>query len=213
MPDIIASSVHPNLDRDKMFKELWWCYYCVCYGEGVGSIGSPLCGMEEYECCFHEKCALTEIGNPFCYQMDTQICITQQCQLPPAPGSPILVCFNMKLAGGEGWKGLKLFDWETNFEDTFWIQYFICSGCGVHAPFAKGRPLCAMQYKELCILAGTRYTAPCEDGAWCSGLGTNLCFWDQWRFPPAPDTPGMIVLFNICNKHKESSKGIMGYGA
>ena len=29
MPDIAKSDISPNLDRDKMFNELWWLNYSV----------------------------------------------------------------------------------------------------------------------------------------------------------------------------------------
>ena len=81
-------------------------------------------------------------------------CSTDQCALPPAKGSPICVCFNKKLAGDDA----------TGFGDTFWIYYIFCLGCGVTAPSANGRPLCAVQFKELCIKGGTKLATPMEGG-------------------------------------------------
>ena len=42
MPDIAKSDISPNLDRDKMFNELWWLNYCFCEGVGIGAVGESL---------------------------------------------------------------------------------------------------------------------------------------------------------------------------
>eukprot|EP00490_Sorites_sp_Unknown_P020558 CAMPEP_0114661798 /NCGR_PEP_ID=MMETSP0191-20121206/23342_1 /TAXON_ID=126664 /ORGANISM="Sorites sp." /LENGTH=44 /DNA_ID= /DNA_START= /DNA_END= /DNA_ORIENTATION= len=44
MPDIAKSDISPNLDRDKMFNELWWLNYCFCEGVGIGAVGNPFFG-------------------------------------------------------------------------------------------------------------------------------------------------------------------------
>jgi len=166
MPDIAKSDISPNLDRDKMFSELWWLNYCFCEawiwciflviffrisnhhinlttleedfyfffgaflnlasfmksnsfqeGVGIGAVGNPFFGGEAVNICLHSKCEMTDIGDPFCSNIRVCLCLTDQCSLPPAPGSPICVCFNKKLAGGDGWSGQQLFDWSTSFGD------------------------------------------------------------------------------------------------
>lgn len=57
MPDIAKSDISPNLDRDKMFNELWWLNYCFCEGVGIGAVGNPFFGGEAVNICLHSKCA------------------------------------------------------------------------------------------------------------------------------------------------------------
>ncbi|CAJ1352827.1 unnamed protein product [Effrenium voratum] len=198
MPDIAKSDISPFLDRDKMFNDLWWLNYCFCEGVGIGAVGNPFCGGEAVNVCLHSRCEMTDVGDPFCSSMRVCLCITDQCSLPPAQGSPICVCFNKKLAGGDGWSGQELFDWSTGFGDTFWVYYIFCLGCGVTAPSANGRPLFAAQFKELCIKGGTKLATPMEGGKLCSAVSTRLCFWEQCAMPPAEGSP-MFVCFNLLN--------------
>ena len=114
---------------------------------------------------------MTDIGDPFCSNMRVCLCLTDQCSLPPAPGSPICVCFNKKLAGDDGWSSQLLLDWSTNFGDTFWLYY---------------------------IKGGTKLAMPMEGGKLCSAVSTRLCFWDQCAMPPAEGAP-MFVCFNLLN--------------
>ena len=58
MPDIAKSDISPNLDRDKMFSELWWLNYCFCEGVGIGAVGNPFFGGEAVNICLHSKCFL-----------------------------------------------------------------------------------------------------------------------------------------------------------
>ncbi|CAJ1390838.1 unnamed protein product [Effrenium voratum] len=210
MPDIAKSDINSNLDRDKMFSELWWLNYCFCEGVGIGAVGNPFFGGEAVNICLHSKCEMTDVGDPFCSSMRVCLCITDQCALPPAKGSPICVCFNKKLAGDDGWSGQQLFDWSTGFGDTFWVYYIFCLGCGVTAPSANGRPLFAVQFKELCIKGGTKLATPMEGGKLCSAVSTRLCLWDQCAMPPAEGSP-MFVCFNFLNP-KTGAKPL-GYGA
>ncbi|CAL1127062.1 unnamed protein product [Cladocopium goreaui] len=205
MPDIAKSDISPNLDRDKMFNELWWLNYCFCEGVGIGAVGNPFFGGEAVNICLHSRCEMTDVGDPFCSNIRVCLCITDQCSLPPAEGSPICVCFNKKLAGGDGWSGQQLFDWSTSFGDTFWLYYIFCMGLGFSAPQANGRPLFAVQVKELCIKGGTKLTTPMEGGKLCSMVSTRLCFWEQCALPPAEGAP-MFVCFNLLNKKGASAK-------
>ena len=211
MPDIAKSDISPNLDRDKMFNELWWLNYCFCEGVGIGAVGNPFFGGEAVNICLHSRCEMTDVGDPFCSNIRVCLCITDQCSLPPAEGSPICVCFNKKLAGGDGWSGQQLFDWSTSFGDTFWLYYIFCMGLGFSAPQANGRPLFAVQAKELCIKGGTKLTTPMEGGKLCSMVSTRLCFWEQCALPPAEGAP-MFVCFNLLNKKGASAKPL-AYGS
>eukprot|EP00437_Effrenium_voratum_P001511 CAMPEP_0181431730 /NCGR_PEP_ID=MMETSP1110-20121109/18402_1 /TAXON_ID=174948 /ORGANISM="Symbiodinium sp., Strain CCMP421" /LENGTH=52 /DNA_ID=CAMNT_0023555111 /DNA_START=59 /DNA_END=213 /DNA_ORIENTATION=- len=51
MPDIAKSDISSNLDRDKMFSELWWLNYCFCEGVGIGAVGNPFFGGEAVNIC------------------------------------------------------------------------------------------------------------------------------------------------------------------
>ena len=166
---IDKSTIHANLDQQKMFSDAWWLEYCCCGGRAVGDIGNPLFGSEMRELCMHSTCEMTEVGNPFCADMSVNCCITQQCAFPKIDGSPTCVCFNKQLAGGgtENWKP-KLFEFEPGFKDQFWLYYFLCAGVacnGIGACTAKGnqRPLFAQMQKQLCIKQATQCTAPIQD--------------------------------------------------
>ncbi|CAJ1399830.1 unnamed protein product [Effrenium voratum] len=198
MPDIGQSEIAAHLDRDRMFAELWWLNYCCCQGVGIGAVHNPFFGGEAVNICLHSRCVMTDVGDPFCASLRVCLCLTDQCSLPPADGSPICVFFNQTLAGSSGWSDQKLFDWSTDFGDTFWLCYIFCAGLGVSAVRAKGRPLCGAQGKELCIKGGVRSTTPLEGGKICSALGTGLCFWEQCALPPAEGAP-RFVCCNLLN--------------
>lgn len=178
-----------ELDRDKMFRHAWWLQYCCCKGVAIGSIGNPYFAAESRNFCIHETCQLTEIGGPFCSNVGVNCCLTSQCAFPPVEGSPTCVCCSKKLAGdGSGWKP-KLFSHTFNFDDQFWCIYFVCAGYSVHGIGANGRPVLGFQAKELCIKTEGKCTAPIQDGVCCSGVGTQLCCWQQMQFPPAEKAP------------------------
>ena len=177
-------------------------------GVGIGAVGNPFFGGEAVNICLHSR---SDVGDPFCSNIRVCLCITDQCSLPPAEGSPICVCFNKKLAGGDGWSGQQLFDWSTSFGDTFWLCYIFCMGLGFSAPQANGHPIFAVQTKELCIKGGTKLTTPMEGGKLCSMVSTRLCFWEQCALPPAEGAP-MFVCFNLLNKKGASAKPL-AYGS
>ena len=95
--------------------------------------------------------------------------------------------------------------------DTFWLYYIFCFGIGFSAPQANGRPLFAVQTKELCIKAGTKLATPMEGGKLCSSVSTRLCFWDQCAMPPAEGAP-MFSCFNLLNTKGASAKPL-AYGS
>jgi hypothetical protein len=215
-----AESVKENefLDSSKMFSDLWWLNYCICRGIGIGNFGAPLFGSEGKNLCIHQSCQCDEVGNPFCKQNVTECCITSQCEFPPAKGSPTCVCFNKKLAGGETteWKQ-NIFEAEYGFGDQFWVYYFICAGCSVHAMNANKRSCIQVVRKNLCIKEMAQSVQPVgEDGNFCSAVGTSLCFWEQCAFPPASEADGnpMFTCFNMCRvKNKDKTGGkLCAYG-
>jgi len=211
---ITESSVHKNLNRDRLFEEAWWLNYCFCCGRAVGGIGDPFFGSEVRELCIHGTCLMTDIGDPLCSSVDVMCCFMRQGSFPAAAGSPTCVCCNKKLAGGDtgSWKA-PLFDWTGNFDQTFWLYYFLCVGAGLSAPGADSRPLYAMQGKMCCIKQGAKLSAPIQDGVMCTGISTSFCCWEHLQFPPAPGNPG----FKCCGFPKKpgqkDSVKPMSYGA
>jgi len=207
------SDIHGNLDAQKMFTDLWYCYYCFCGGRGVGDISNPLIGGEGKELCLHAKCKLTEVGDPLCGGLNVFCCITEQFQFPPMKDSPMCVCCNKELAGasGGGWKP-ELFDFSTNFKDTgFWVVYVFCCGSALHAPGANGRPFFGLKQKVICIEEAVKMVAPVEDGVLCSGVSTVLCCWDQCAMPPAENNP-TIKCLGFPKKGSSASAAPMSYG-
>jgi len=210
-----------KLNRDALFQEGWWLQYCLCRGVAVGDIGNPWFGEEARNLCLHGMCEFTEIGNPFCQTNVTNFCITSQCQFPKAEGSPTCVCFNKKLAGAEGTSGWKqkIFEWEGNFDQQFWLYYLLCGGCSVHGLRADGRPLYSLVQKQFCIKRSIELVQPVgKDGNLCSGVGTSLCFWSHCQFPPAKAEDTDTPFFALCGwrlKNKDKVKGApkpMSYG-
>merc|ERR1712151_645656 len=98
-------------------------------------------------------------------------------------------CCNKKIGtkreSGTEAKGT-LFKISDVMNDTFWIYYAFCVGCGINK--MKG-PCIASQFKELCCQGSTQMVAPIEDGVLCSSLGTELCIWSECQMPPAPGNP------------------------
>lgn len=157
----------------------------------------------------HETCEMTSVGDPFCAGIGVNCCITSQCSFPKLDGSPTCVCLNKKLAGGDtgAWKP-KLFDYEFNFDNQFWVYYFLCAGWSVHGLRKDGRPLLGFMSKRLCIKEAGQCTQPIIEGVLCSGVGTFLCCWNQAQLPPAGNNP-KIACFNIrMNKECKPSTGV-----
>jgi len=215
-----AAESQKNLDRDAMFKDLWWLNYCICRGVGIGNVGEPLVGSEARNLCFHESCELTELGNPFCKSNVTECCITSQCEFPKAAGSPTCVCFNKKLAGAGEVKDWKqgIFKAEYGFDDQFWIYYLLCAGVSLHKPRVNNRPLFGLVQKQLCIKRQAQLVQPVgSDKNLCSGLGTQFCFWSHCQFPPGSDAEAypQFTCFNKCrtkNKDKGQDAKPLAYG-
>jgi len=204
--EIKQSTIHANLNRDKMFSDAWWLQYCCCGGRAVGAVGEPFFGSEARNLCLHQTCEMTGIGDPFCSAISVNCCIYQQCAFPKLEGSPTCVCCNKTIAGGgtEGWKPA-LFEFVPKFEDQFWLYYFLCGGVAVSGIQAGGRPIFGALQKQLCIKQATQCVAPVQNGIFCSGVGTSLCCWEQTQFPPHADSPKIACCGWKMNKGAEAA--------
>lgn len=130
-------------------------------------------------------------------------CITEHCQIPPMKGAPkCVVCNAGNKTNNISFK-TPLFDYKQIFDETFWVHYMFCVGCGVSKPGA-GRPLIAAQEKFLIVKGSLNMEAPIVDNTWCSAVATECCFWSQCQFPPAPNNP----MIAICGWKK--NKGTSG---
>lgn len=189
---ITESKLHANLNRDKILDEAWWLTYVFCCGRAIGDVGNPYCASESYNICIYSTCNLTDNWKaPVCSSVGTNLCITSQMELPPTSGAPACVCFNQKLAGGDTGSFKKsLFDFELKFDDTFWIYYIGCMGCGVNGIGAGNRPLFGSISKQFWIEQSSKFDGVMKDGIMCSGLGTQLCCWSHVQIPPADKNPG-----------------------
>jgi hypothetical protein len=213
--EIVQSAVHKNLNRDNMLKDAWWLQYCICKGTALGTVGDPYFGAESRNLCIHEKCECADFGSPFCSNIAVECCITSQCSFPKIDGSPVCVCCNKKLAGEDGskWKP-KLFTYEFDFKNQFWLYYFLCAGVSVHGCQANGRPILGFQVKEFCIQEEGKCTAPIQGGVLCSGVSTTLCCWNQCQFPPnmAKQPKFACCGFKIGGEQPSSKPSPFAYG-
>jgi hypothetical protein len=213
--EIKTSKIHANLDRDKLFGDGWWLEYCCCYGVAIGDVSNPLFGSEARNLCLHKTCQQVDFGNPFCSGLSVCLFCTNQCAFPKIDGSPVCVCCNKQLAGGDtgSWKP-SLFEFTPGFGDQFWLYYFLCGGASVHGLSANGRPMLGALQKQFCVEQATKCVAPVQNGVLCSGVGTCLCFWNQMQFPPAENNPKIGCCGWKMNKYNPSGKAAapMGYG-
>jgi len=203
---VVQSSIHANLNRDKILSDTWWIYYCCCGGTGIGPFSDPLVGSDVKELCLRSACACDpnpggELG--FIHNMSVFCCITEHCQIPPMANTPkcIMCATGSKKGNSLSYKNA-LFDYGQIFNETFWLYYVFCFGCGVSKPGA-GRPYLAMQEKFLFVTQTVALVPPVEDGVMCSGVGTECCLWMQCQMPPAPNAP----KFKLCGKVKAGSGG------
>merc|ERR1712048_1268261 len=158
----------------------------------------------QYCCC--RGVAVGVVGDPYFAAEARTLCIHATCE-----------CCNKKLAGGDtgGWKP-QLFDHTFVWDQQFWLYYFLCAGVSLHGPGANGRPLLGYVEKQFCVKQAGRCVAPIQEGVFCSGLGTQLCFWSQAQFPPVSKADGnpCIACCGIKMNKGEGAKGagFMGYG-
>jgi hypothetical protein len=137
-----------------------------------------------------------------CGAVNILFCLTEQFQLPPLEDAPVCACFNKKCGGSKGstkWKA-DLFEKPKIMDDTFWIYYFLCGGCGLNK---MDQGIYAMQFKQLCCRGFTNIEPPAVDGVFCGSVGTQLCIWSEFQLPPAPGNP----LIGICTWTKNKPGG------
>jgi len=179
-----------ELVRTKVFGDTKWLYYCLCEGCGIGPFSDPLIAAETKELCLRSSVSTTDISGEdgLCNQTEVCLCMTEHCQLPPLEGAPTCACFNMKFGGSMGstkWKAT-LFEQSKIMDDTFWVYYFICAGCGVNK---MDQGLFSAEFKELCCRGYTNIEPPIIDGVLCSSVGTECCIWSECQLPPAQGNP------------------------
>lgn len=197
-----------------MFKEMWWCNYCVCCGRGIGDIGNPLVGGINKQLCILQSCQMTDVGDPFCGGLNVFCCVTEQCHIPPTEGSPTCACFGKTLVGsvGDAWKA-ELFDYKPNWKQAgFPVIYVVCCGSFLHAPGANGAPLLGAKSKFLCIQEAMKLVSPVEDGIFCASASTFLCCWDQCELPPNKGNPGFKCVGKPDGGKSNANVSPMGYG-
>lgn len=183
-----------ELDRAAVLNDTKWLFYCLCGGAGIGPL-SPLVASDTKQLCLHGTCSTVNIGGDdgLCYAIENFCCITEQFSIPPAAGTPPCICFN-KWIGEKRTSGPKskmgVFDFDQVMNDTFWVYYLFCGGCGVNK--MKG-PLIQAEFKELCCAGQEGMVPPVEDGIFCSGVGTELCIWSEFQIPPSPNNPCLAI--------------------
>merc|ERR1711974_254997 len=89
---------------------------------------------------------------------------------------------------------------EQVMDDTFWIYYLFCMGCGVNK--MKG-PLLQAQFKEFCCHGASGCEGISVSGVFCSQLSTFLCIWQECQLPPAPGNPCCAIC--TWKKNKDHS--------
>jgi len=62
--NLAKSGTSPNLDRDKMFNELWWLHSSFCKEIDIGDVGIPCFGGEAENIWCHGWCGMTMVGDP-----------------------------------------------------------------------------------------------------------------------------------------------------
>ena len=212
MPDIAKSDISPNLDRDKMFNELWWLNYCFCEGVGIGAVGNPFFGGEAVNICLHSRCEMTDVGDPFCLQHP---------RLPVHHG-PVLFAPSRRISNLRVLQQKACGWWWMEWPATLWLVYqlwwhllallHLLHGSGLFCPASQWPSfVCCPGEGAVHAKGGTKLTTPMEGGKLCSMVSTRLCFWEQCALPPAEGAP-MFVCFNLLNKKGASAKPL-AYGS
>jgi hypothetical protein len=112
------------------------------------------------------------------------------------------MCFNKPLGGdkrGDGTEYDKLSPLEIGqvMDDTFWLYYLFCLGCGINK--MKG-PLLQAQAKEICCQGAAGLEGVSTEGVFCSQMATALCIWQECRLPPSPGNPKCAICTWKMNK-------------
>lgn len=190
------------LKRATIINENMWIVYCCCSGWGVtGKIADPLVAAEVKELCIRTSVNTTDImgDDGLCSQVQICLCITEQCQLPPLKEAPVCACFNKKCGGSIGstaWNK-QIFDESPIMNDTFWIYYFLCGGCGINK---MDQGLFGAQFKELCCRGYTNLEPPVIDGIACASVGKELCIQSECSMPPQKPNPMIAICTWRMNK-------------
>mmetsp|Transcript_37381 Transcript_37381/g.81400 ORF Transcript_37381/g.81400 Transcript_37381/m.81400 type:complete len:207 (-) Transcript_37381:380-1000(-) len=196
----------PELARSKVINDTKWLIYCCCGGQGIGPFADPLVAAEVKQLCIRGSSSTTNImdDDGLCNSVQVCLCIQQQMQIPPLENAPACAICNKKFGGSMGstkWKAT-LFDQSKIMDETFWLYYFICSGCGINAKMDNG--LFSAQGKSLCCRGYENLESPVIDGVFCSQVGTTLCFWQECQIPPAKPNPTIAICTWRLNKEQFS---------
>jgi len=181
--------------RQKIFDDTTWLLYCCCGGWGCGKVGEPLIGAESKTLCCRSSAMTADVmaEDGLCGGVSICLCITEQFQIPPVEEAPTCACFNQKCGGSKGstkWKA-DLFEKAKIMDDTFWIYYYLCGGCGINK---MDQGIYAVQFKELCCRGYTQIESPVVDGVFCGSVGTECCIWSEFQLPPAADGSPMVAI-------------------
>merc|ERR1711957_890278 len=81
--------------------------------------------------CLRSSASTTDImgADGLCNSTEIMCCITEHGQVPPVKDAPALACLNKKCGGSFGSTDFPegLFEKSKIMDDTFWINYCICS--------------------------------------------------------------------------------------
>lgn len=191
------------MNRMKVLNDTKWLLYCCCEGCGLGPFSDPLIAAEAKQLCCRSSLSTTDIYSEdgLCKDVAVCLCITQQCNLPPVEDAPTCACFNKKCGGSMGRTGWKseLFQESKIMDDTFWIYYFLCLGCGLNK---CDQGLYSSEFKELCCRGFTNLEPPIVEGVCCSQVSTQCCMWGECQMPPAKPNPTVAICCWRLNKEK-----------
>merc|ERR1712107_185301 len=98
------------------------------------------------------------------------------------------------------WKA-DLFEQGKIMDDTFWIMYFLCEGCGINK---MDQGLYAAQFKELCCRGYTNIEPPVVDGVLCGSVAKELCIYSECQMPPSKPNPTIALCTWRLNKETAS---------
>lgn len=201
MAPLPGGSEVPELERSKIMKETTWLLYCCCEGCGYGAGKGPLVAAESKQLCLRSSVSTTEVmgDDGLCNSVEILLCMTEQFQLPPLEEAPLCACFNKKCGGSLGstkWKD-GLLEKSKIMDDTFWVYYFLCGGCGVNK---MDRGIFTAQFKELCCRGFTVLEPPIISNIMCSSVGKELCIWSECQMPPADPNPKIAICGWKLNK-------------
>jgi len=208
LPGMSGADAEGKLSKAKVINETKWCVYCCCEGWGLGPFSDPLIAAEQKQLCLRSSASTTDImgADGLCNSTEIMCCITEHFQVPPVKDAPALACLNKKCGGSFGSTDFPegLFEKSKIMDDTFWINYCICSGCGINK---MDQGLFAAQFKQLCCRGYTNIEPPVVEGVFCSSVGTELCIWSECQMPPHKPNPTIALCTWRLNKDQASGPG------